>query len=170
MLSEPKIVQRPEQSYAAIRAAVPMPFGKYLPPMWDEVDHWLKDKGISSSGPAIIRYLTTDMSQKLDIEVGFAIDKALPGDEHIIVDVLPAGQYATLLYTGPYEGRGIFEATVALVDWAAENNITWDTSEQNGGEWWNGRVEWYLTNPENEPDPQKYQTELAFLVKSAKKE
>jgi len=166
MLSEPKVEQRQEQPYVAVRAAVPMPFGKYLPAMWDEVDHWLKDKGIAASGPAIIRYLTTDMAQKLDIDVGFAIDQPLPGDEHVIADVLPAGKYATLLYTGPYEGNGIFQATVALLDWAAENNVVWDISKQENTEWWNGRVEWYLTNPDLEHDPQKYQTELAFLAKS----
>ena len=120
MITQPKLEQRKEQFYAAIRTAVPIPFGKYLPPLWDEVDRWLKEKGISTTsiGPSIIRYLTTDMSRKLDIDVGFTIDKALPGDDRIIVDVLPAGQYATLLYTGPYKGKGIYNATVALLEWA----------------------------------------------------
>jgi effector-binding domain-containing protein len=167
MLTQPKLDQRKEQVYAAIRTAVPIPFGKYLQPLWAEVDHWLRSQGIplTSSGPAIIRYLTTDMSKKLDIEVGFTIDKAMPGNDRIIVDVLPAGQYATLLYTGSFKGKGIYNATVALLDWATANHIVWDTSIKNDVEWWNGRVEFYLTDPAKEPDPKKYQTELAFLVK-----
>ena len=167
MLSEPKLELREEQHYVAIRTAVPIPFGKYLSPLWDEVNQWLKSKGIGSSGPAIIRYLTTDMSKKLDIEVGFVIDKAMPGDDRITADVLPAGQYATLLYTGPYKGKGIFKATVALLDWAKENHIVWNTSTKNNEEWWNGRVEWYLTDPDREPDTKKYLTELAFLTAEA---
>ncbi len=167
MLAKPKLEHRPEQPYAAIRMAVPIPFGKYLQPAWNEVSQWLLDKGIApeASGPAIIRFFTIDMPAKLEIEVGFAIDRALPGDERIFVDVLPAGQYATLLYTGPVKGKGVYKATVALMEWANENNIAWNTSIRDGVEWWNGRAEFYLTDPAKEPDPKKYRTELVFLVK-----
>ena len=54
-------------------------------------------KEIKPSGLAIIRYLTTDMSDKLDIDVGFTVDKAVKGDDHVIADFFPAGRYATLL-------------------------------------------------------------------------
>jgi hypothetical protein len=77
MISEPKIERRKKQRYAAIRMAVPIPFGKYLQPAGDEVYHWMKSKDIKPSGPAIIRYLTTDMSRELDIDVGFTVDKAV---------------------------------------------------------------------------------------------
>jgi len=165
MLSKPKLETRQKQPYAAIRTALPIPFGKYLQPLWDEVDGWLKSQGIGSPGPAIIRYLTTDMSKKLDIDVGFVVDEPMPAKDRIIVDILPAGRYATLLYTGPYKGKGIFKANVALLDWAKETGIAWNTTSRNGVEWWNGRVEWYLTDPAREVDTKKYRTELAFLVK-----
>jgi effector-binding domain-containing protein len=165
MAAKPKLEDRKEQPYAAIRTSVPIPFGSYLPPLWNEVQDWLKSQGMPLPGPAIIRYLTTDMSSKLDIDVGFAVDKPVVGNARIIAGVLPAGQYATLLYTGPYKGKGIFKATVALLEWAKENGITWDTTNQNGVERWNGRVEWYLTDPAREADTKKYRTELAFLVK-----
>jgi effector-binding domain-containing protein len=165
MLTKPKLEQRKEQDYAAIRMAVPIPFGKHLQPAWDEVQRWLLNKEVTPSNPAIIRFLTIDMPKKLVIDVGFTIDRKIPGDEHIIVDVLPAGRYATLLYTGPVKGKGVYKATVALMDWASENAIVWNTSIVNGIEWWNGRSEFYLTDPAKESDPKKYQTELAFLVK-----
>ena len=167
MIAQPRLEQRQEQPYVAIRTAVPIPFGKYLQPLWAEVNAWLKDQGmpLSSTGPAIIRYLTTDMSNKLDMDVGFAVDRRMSGNDHILADVLPAGRYATLLYTGSYKGKGIYKSTVALLEWAKEKSIVWNTSIKNGVEWWNGRVEWYLTDPERESDPKKYQTELAFLVK-----
>ena len=90
MLTQPKLENREQQYYAAIRTAVPIPFGRYLQPLWDEVNGWLKSQGITSPGPAIIRYLTTDMSKKLDIDVGFAVDQPIAGNDRIIVDVLPA--------------------------------------------------------------------------------
>ncbi len=165
MITEPKIGRRKKQNYVAIRMAVPIPFGKYLQPAWDELYDWLKSNEIKLSGPAIIRYLTTDMSKTLDIDVGFTVDKAVKGDDRLTADFLPAGRYATLLYTGPYKGKGIFKATVALLDWAKENKIVWNTSKKKGVEWWNGRTEFYLSDPATEKDPKKFQTELAFLVK-----
>jgi effector-binding domain-containing protein len=165
MISTPVLEHRQGQRYAAIRTAVPIPFGSYLPPLWKEVNQWLKEKGVTSTGPSLIRYLTTDMSKKLDIDVGFTVEQEILGDGRVITDILPEGEYATLLYTGPYKGKGIFKATVAMLAWAQENKITWDTSKKNNAEWWNGRVEYYLTDPDREADTKKYRAELAFLVK-----
>lgn len=165
MITEPKLERRKQQYYVAMRIAVPIPFGKYLQPAWNEVYEWMNKKDITPSGPAIIRYLTTDMSEKLDIDVGFTIGKAVKGNDRIIADFLPAGRYATLLYTGPYKGKGIFNATVALLDWAKENKVTWNTSKKKGVEWWNGRAEFYFSDPATETDSKKFKTELAFLVK-----
>ena len=165
MMTKPKLEIRPQQRYAAIRTAVPIPFGSYLGPLWKEVDQWLKHKGVTSTGSAMIRYLTTDMSKKLDVDVGFTIDQALPGDGRVITDVLPAGRYVTLHYTGPYKGKGVYKSNVALLEWGKANNIAWSTSTKEGVEWWNGRVEFYLTDPEREKNTKKYQTELAFLAK-----
>ena len=168
MITQPKIERRKKQHYVAIRMAVPIPFGKYLQPAWDEVYNWMMSKEIQPSGPAIIRYLTTDMSRELDIDIGFTIDKAVKGDERITTAFLPAGKYATLTYTGPYKGKGIFKATVALLEWAKDNKMKWDISRKNGVEWWNGRAEFYFSDPTIEKDPTKFKTELAFLVADKK--
>jgi effector-binding domain-containing protein len=163
----PKIEHREAHPYAAVRMQVPIPFGKFLQPAWSKVHNWLAGQGISH-GPAIIRYLTTDMSTKLDIEVGFVIDKAIPGADGILTDVLPAGQYATLIYTGSYKGKGVYKANVAIIEWAKENGIAWNVSNKAGVEWWDSRVEWYLSDPNADPDPKKYLTELTFMVASGK--
>jgi effector-binding domain-containing protein len=164
MIIEPNIERRKKQYYVAIRTAASIPFGKYLQPAWNEVYEWMMHNEIQPSGLAIIRYLTTDMSKKLDIDIGFTVDKAVKGNNRIIADFLPAGRYATLLYSGPYKGKGIFKATVALLDWAKENKIKWNTSKKKGVEWWNGRAEFYFSDPATEKDPTKFKTELAFLI------
>lgn len=169
MMSEPKIERRKKQKYVAIRMAVPIPFGRYLQPAWNELYEWMMNKDIKPAGPAIICYLTTDMSKELDIDVGFTVDKAVKGEENIIADYLPAGHYATLLYTGPYKGKGIYKATVALLEWAKENKIKWDTSKKKGVERWNGRVEYYFSDPATEKDPKNFKAELAFLMKPEKR-
>lgn len=168
MITEPKIERRKKQHYVAIRMAVPIPFGKYLQPAWDEVYDWLKSKEIKPSGPAIIRYRTTDMSKELDIDVGFTVDKAVKGDGRIIADSLPSGNYVTLIYTGPYKGKGILKATIALLEWAKENKIKWNITKKKGVEWWNGRTEYYFSDPATEKDTSKFKTELVFLIADSK--
>jgi effector-binding domain-containing protein len=165
MNAKPSLENRKEQPYAAIRTAMSIPFGPTLQPLWDEVKGWLKSQGINSPGPAIIRYFTTDMSRKLDIDVGFVVEKPVSGNGRIITDFLPSGRYAILLYTGSYQGDSIYKTNAALMDWAKEKGIVWNTSSKNGVEWWNGRVEWYLTDPMQETDTMKYQTEVAILIK-----
>jgi len=159
----PKIERRPAHSYAAVRMQVPLPFGKYLQPAWAKVDDWLARQGLSH-GPAIIRYWTTDMSAKLDIDVGFVTDHAFPASQGIVTDVLPSGRYATLVHIGPYQGKGVYKANVAIIEWAKTNGIGWKTSTIDGVEWWDSRVEWYFNDPATDKDPKKYKTELTFRV------
>ncbi len=168
MNTEPRLEQRGERPYVAVRRRVPMPFGDLLPPLWNEVLVWLAGHGLEPAGPPFVRYLTTDMANKLDIEAGYpvAAPMAAPVSErsadHISKGTLPAGCYAVLVHTGPYQG--LRAATAALLGWAKANGITWKTSTHDNAEWWAGRVEWYLTDPSCQPDPQKWQTELAFLA------
>jgi len=164
MSATPKLEQRPAQHFVARRLQVPIPFSQYLQPAWEEVGTWLEKQGASPSGPPIIRYLAIDMATFLTIEVGFPVEKALEADERISVDIFPAGCYAVSTYTGTYKGKGLMKATAALLDWAQEHKITWDTSTIDNVEWWRARYESYITDPEEEPDPKKWQTEIIFLT------
>jgi effector-binding domain-containing protein len=163
MISEPELKNRPEQHYAAVRMQVLIPFGDVLPSLYGEVNDWLAGKGMSPAGAPIIRYLTTDMSRKLDIEVGWPVSAPISGDSRIIPGLIPAGRYAVTTYTGPYDG--LVDATAALLAWADKNNIAWKKSTVDGIEWWDARFEIYLTDPGIESDPQKWKTELVFLTK-----
>ncbi len=163
MLTQPEIKYRPAQPYAAVPVRAPIPFGKFLRPAYAKVESWMAAQGLAS-GPAIIRYLTTDMSKELDMEVGFFIDKQIPGSGNVVTGTLPAGMYACLQYTGSYKGKGVYKANVAILEWARENQVVWKTKSIDGVEWWDARLEIYLTDPASEKDPSKYKTELAFQV------
>ena len=156
MLTKPKLIQRPAQPYVAIRSKVSIPFGALLPPMWDEVHAWLVGRNLTPAGAPFIRYLTTDMETSLDIEVGFPVAAAVKGDGRISAGTLAAGRYAVLEYTGPYQGDGVFNANVAMMEWAKEKDVVWQTSTKDKVEWWGARMEFYLTDPASEPDPNKW--------------
>jgi effector-binding domain-containing protein len=103
MITEPKIEHRNAQPYMGIRAQVTMQeLGKVLPPLWGEVYGWLASKGLKPVGAPLWRYRVIDMAAKLEIDVAVPVATPVTGDTRIIADTLPAGRYATVIYTGPF--------------------------------------------------------------------
>jgi effector-binding domain-containing protein len=77
----------------------------------------------------------------------------------VVSGVLPAGRYATVMHVGhPSQLAG---ATKALMDWATAQGLSWDAWPDGGGERWASRLEIYLSDPAQEPDMSRWQTELA---------
>jgi effector-binding domain-containing protein len=164
MNTAPKIEHRDQQSYAGVRTQVTMQeMGKVLPPLWGEVYGWLASKGVKPAGPPLWRYRVIDMAAKLEIDVAVPVATAVTGDHRITADILPAGRYVTVLYTGPYEG--LMPATADLLAWGEDQGIVWDKWPTGPtGEGWRARIENYVTDPREEPDSAKWQTELAFKL------
>jgi effector-binding domain-containing protein len=164
MITEPKLEYRDEQPYVAIRSQVTMPeLGTVLPPHIGELFGWLGSKDVAPAGAPLWRYHVVDMEVKLEVDVAIPVATAVTGEGHIIADVLPAGRYAVLVHIGPYEG--LYEATAALLAWAEEKGLIWDKWPVGpSGEGWRARVETYFTDPTKEPDPAKWETELAFKL------
>jgi effector-binding domain-containing protein len=133
-----------------------------IPQLHDEVHAWLEKQGVSPSGAPFIRYLVINMATKLDIELGWPVASRLAGTDRIKPGVLPAGRYARLLYTGDYSG--LMEANGVLIGWARENGITWDNWTTDTGDAFGARFETYFTDPGDEPDPAKWETEVAIRL------
>jgi effector-binding domain-containing protein len=77
-------------------------------------------------------------------------------------NTLPAGRFAVMTHTGA--PPTLVAATAALLEWAAESGLRWDVSPTDAGEKWGGRLEFYLTNPADQPDTSQWQTKLAFRL------
>jgi effector-binding domain-containing protein len=164
--TEPKLEQRDEQHYVGIRTKAALPeLPTVIPQLHSEAYAWLDKQGIAPAGPPFIRYYIIDMERQLDIELGWPTASALSGDGRIQAGVLPAGRYATLIYIGPYDN--LVAVTAGLLAWAEANGVAWQTSTAGNDEVWGARVEFYLKDPGNESDPQKFETELAFLTAEA---
>jgi hypothetical protein len=101
----------------------------------------------------------------MEIDVGVPVAAPIEGDGRVIADVLPAGSYVTTIYTGNVMNDGLMRATGDLLAWAEKNGVMWDKWQSGAtGEGWKARVEFYLTDPDDEPDLDKWDTELAFKV------
>jgi effector-binding domain-containing protein len=163
MLTQPRLEARSEQPYVAIRARVTMEeLGGVLPPLNREVFEWLGRQGVPPAGPPFVRYLVIDMANDLEVEAGVPVAAPVAGDDRVRPGAFPTGRYATVVHTGPYDR--LAEATAALLAWAEDNGIVWQVRQTGNGDAWAARTEFYLTDPAREPDPEKWQTELAFLV------
>jgi effector-binding domain-containing protein len=162
MIGEPQIIKRPAQPYVARRTQVTMQeLGSVIPQLLAAVYAWLREHGIAPTGAPFIRYRVIDMRAKLDIELGVPIGQMVGSDDPLVADALPAGRYATLIYTDV--ARGI-EANKALLDWGAQQGLVWDSWPEGSGEGFGARVEFYLTDPQDEPDLAKWETEVAIRL------
>jgi len=162
MSAGPEIVTRAEQPYMAIRAGVAMADLGALGARLGELFAWLGARGVQPAGPPFFRYNVIDMARELQVDAGLPVSAALDGAGDIVSGVLPAGRYATLTYVG--HPAGLMQATAALLDWAAGQDLKWDMTPGDRGERWGSRLEIYLTDPALEPDMSKWVTQLAFRL------
>ena len=163
MSENAEIIERPEQPYVAISADVTMEQLSGLADRFGEVFGWLAGHGVAPAGPPFFRYHVIDMERLLNVEAGVPVQAPVEGDDRVIAGVLPAGRYGSAIHVGPYDG--LIGAVDDLLHWADSQGLEWDKSSADDGEHWRCRLEIYLTDPSQEPDPANWQTQLAFRLK-----
>ncbi len=157
---EPHIEDRPAESYLAISETVTMQtLAAAIDRGFPELFGWLAACGLAPGGAPFIRYLRIDMDAELDIELAVPMEGDVATDDRVRAGELPAGRYVVMLHVGSYDG--LIDANAALQDWAEEHAVRW---RKEHGSTWGGRVERYLTDPSAEPDPSRWETELAYLI------
>jgi effector-binding domain-containing protein len=163
MSHEPQIQERAAQHYAAIPMTVPMDgLSSAVDSAFPELFGWLASQGIPPAGPPLIRYLVIDMAGELRIELAVPVAAPVTASGRIQPGTLPEGRYAVLRHTGPYDG--LIASNAALQRWAQAHGIEFDTWDTAQGSAWRSRAEHYLTDPSQEPDPGKWETDVAFLI------
>jgi effector-binding domain-containing protein len=164
MSNEPQIEARAEQPYAGIPATVAMDgIAAAVDDAFPELFGWLASQGIPPAGPPFIRYLVIDMAADLRIELGVPVAAPVAASGRIQPGTLPAGRYAVLRHTGPYDG--LIASNAALLAWADEHGIEFDVTADGEVSTWRARAEHYITDPSKEPDPAKWETDVAFLTR-----
>lgn len=105
-------------------------------------------------GPAFGVYRGTP-GDSVDIEVGFATDRAVRPDGDVVAGSLPGGRVARLLHVGGFDGLGI--SWGRLHSWIEGNGLSV------------GELRWevYLTEPSPDMDPGDLRTELNWPTTAA---
>jgi len=158
----PEIRERAEQPYVAIRAHVTMQEIGAFAGRHGDVFGWLAAHELRPAGPPFFRFNVIDMDRQLEMEAGVPVQAVIDGDDQVRAGVNPAGRYATVTHVGPPES--LVGATAALLAWAAQQGLHWDMTIREDGEHWGARLENYLTDPREQPDMTKWETELAFRL------
>ena len=165
MSQEPRIEERAARHYAGIQATVPMEgISAAVDQAFPELFGRLAGTGTAPAGPPFIRFLVIDMEALLQLELGVPVAEPVTESGRIRPGVLPAGRYAVLRHIGHYDG--LIDANAALQRWAHDRGLEFDMRDTPEGSAWGSRLEEYITDPSREPDPAKWETDVAYLTRT----
>lgn len=162
-IGDPQIVECAAKPYLGLRTVTPFE-GMFavVTSLLNELRKWVNQHAIAEQGPFFLRYYTVDMKGQMDIEVGFMLKEALPGDARIKPGLLPAGRYAKLIYSG--NGR---LGHKALLDWASQQQVPLDRTATPTGDAFACRYEAYLTDYRIESRKLLWEIDLAIKLVDA---
>jgi len=159
-IGKPKIEKRPKITYMGIRTVSPFKgMSNMVDRMADELDAWVEKNKVKTSGLPFLRYHVIDMRGYMDISFCVPVRKALPDDGNIQADVIPAGRYANLIYSG-----GGISGNRALIEWVRAQGLDFDRWDTEQGDNFAGRYEIRLTDPKVEHRKSKWKIEVAIKL------
>jgi effector-binding domain-containing protein len=107
--------------------------------------------GSVPAGPVFSRYFAFS-EETVDFEAGIAVTEPFTGDGDVKASTIGDCEAAVTMHTGPYDS--LSKTYEALQAWIGAQG------RKPGATMW----EVYLTDPEQEPDPSKWQTEVYWPV------
>ena len=162
-ISEPFVEERTEQPYIGIPILAGLSEWDEINGLVGELFDWLKANGIKPAGVPFFRYWCTgDSEGKYKMEVGVPVKRMVTGDQRVVASYIPGGSYLAALHKGHPDNLG--KSLDALEQWALQEGLDIDKRWEGEDEIWNGRFEFYVTDPETEPDLNKWGIEIAFLL------
>jgi len=159
---EPRVVERAEQPYVAIGGVITMQTFDLIADRLPEVFRWLDARGIEPAGAPFFRFNVIDMERELEVEAGVPVTVRAAADGDVLAGGLPAGRYVTATHIGHPDG--LVSVTAEVLDWAAKRGLEWDASEPASGTRWGCRLLVNKTDPRQEPDLNRWETELLFRL------
>jgi effector-binding domain-containing protein len=161
VIGDAKIDYREETHTLGIRIITPFQ-GMFaqVDKLRKELAKWFAARGMTPQGSPFLCYHVIDMTGDMEIEYGFCVAQPLVGDDRVTADVLPAGRYVSLIYSG----SGL-QGNKALIQYIRDNNLPVDRWDDPQGDAFCCRYEMYLTDPKIEPRKTKWDIEVAIKLK-----
>ena len=148
MIDTPQIVQTTTQLTAFIHLTVTLAeMQEVFGPTIGELMSALAEQGIAPAGPVFTHHLRHP-TDTFDFELSVAVSSPVTASGRVQPGEWPAMRVARTVHHGPYEG--LPEAWGEFMEWIEANG------HQPAADLW----ECYLTNPDSDPDPATWRTEL----------
>ena len=154
-MSEFSLLERAPQPTAVVRSTIAVSdILEFLGGAYAAVMRVLAIQGITPVAEPFAYYRGAPTST-VDIEAGFPIAVPCAPDGEVVPGELPGGTIATGMHIGPYD---------TMVD-TYERLTSWITAQHlvPGEAMW----ETYMTDPQQEPDPTKWRTQIFWSVSPA---
>jgi len=143
------VEERPLQPTVSVRRRTPVErLPEVIGPAFGAVYGYLMQIGVQPAGAPYVTYHNMDM-QDLDLEIGFPVVWALPGQGEVQAGQIGGGRAATCLHVGPYDQLHL--AYDALMKWMGENGHV------GAGP----AIEFYLNDPDAVA-PEQLQTQIVL--------
>ncbi len=141
------------QKALVIKADMPTAeIGQKMGEMYEYLFNYTVQNQITPVGPPFAVYLSFDPEGNTVFEAGLPVAEETSGSGEVEYREYPATKAVSVLYTGPYEKMiPVYEKIMQYIE---ENSL-----KAKGMSW-----EIYLTDPNEEPDPEKYQTIISFPI------
>ena len=148
MIDTPKITRTSEQLTAVVHVTVAREeIRKVMGPGISEVKAAIAAQGIAAAGPWLTHHLRMD-PKVFDFEICVPVKSPVSATGRVKQGRLPARKVARTVYYGPYEGLGA--AWGELGEWIKAQGL------KPADDLW----EIYTVDPESNPDPANWRTEL----------
>lgn len=160
IIREPRIDERPEQTYMGIRIISPFSgMSAMIGKISREMHIWAAAHDLKPVGPPFVRFHVIDMRGKMEITYGIPVGIIVPADERVTADVLVAGRYASLVYR-----NGGIAGNRALIEWVRGQGMDFDRWDTASGDNFRCRYESYLTDPKIEHRKTRWHIEVAIKL------
>ena len=145
-----------EEAQTAVgRATLTVPeIGPWIGRTYGAVASYLAAQEVAVAGLPFARYHMVGEG-RFEVEAGFPVTEPIQGSAEVSPSSLPGGWIARIWHIGPYDAMG--ETYEALAKWIAEQ-----AGEPTGAPW-----EIYHSDPQTEPDPATWRTEILQPFKPA---
>lgn len=151
MTYECHVERREAQPVIGVQAEMTTPeeFGPKVGATYGRLYAYAGAKGVTPGMPMMI---VRGMGPPVLLEIAIMVAAETPGEGDILASVLPAGDVVTTLHIGLYDTIGAaYEAVFAYAG-------------QHGRQPAGAPYETYLTDPDTEPDPAKFRSEVCLPV------